>query len=111
MIPSLVCAGLGVATLALADQTLLVIIGMLAFGAGFGGLQNASLSLMFARVPKSGYDTASAVWNLAYDAGFGIGAIAFGILTVNTGYPMAFVLVAATVFAAMLPAWFDRKTA
>jgi hypothetical protein len=77
---------LGVMALVLADNSFLVLTGMLAFGAGFGTLQNPSLSLMFERVPKSGYDTASALWNLGYDAGYGIGAVAFGVLAVQTGY-------------------------
>jgi predicted MFS family arabinose efflux permease len=109
VIPSLLAAGFGVATLVLADQPVLVMIGMLAFGAGFGGLQNASLSLMFARVEKSGYDTASAVWNLSYDAAYGVGAVAFGVLAVTTGYPTAFALTAAIIMAAIVPALYDRK--
>jgi predicted MFS family arabinose efflux permease len=36
----------------------------------------------------------SAVWNLAYDAGMGIGAAGFGLLAAHTGYPAAFVLTA-----------------
>jgi predicted MFS family arabinose efflux permease len=108
VIPSLIASGMGVATLALTDQPVLIMIGMLAFGAGFGGLQNASLSLMFARVSRSGHDTASAVWNLAYDAGYGIGAVAFGVLAVTTGYPAAFAVTAAVILIALVPAWRDR---
>jgi hypothetical protein len=37
----------------------------------------------------------SAVWNLAYDAGMGLGAAGFGVLAVRTGYPAAFALAAA----------------
>lgn len=109
VIPSLIAASTGVATLALIDQPVLVMLGMLAFGAGFGGLQNASLTLMFARVPRSGYDTASAVWNLAYDAGYGLGAVAFGVLAVTTGYAAAFAVTAAIILAALVPAWRDRE--
>ncbi|WP_206061662.1 hypothetical protein [Nonomuraea basaltis] len=35
----------------------------------------------------------SALWNLAYDAGMGAGALGFG----HTGYPAGFVLVAALI--------------
>lgn len=111
IIPALLAASLGIAALALAEQPHWVIIGMIAFGAGFGGLQNATLMLMFARVPKSGFDTASAVWNLAYDVGNGIGAIAFGLLAVQTGYATAFMLTASVIMLALVPAWIDRKTA
>jgi predicted MFS family arabinose efflux permease len=107
VIPALVASGLGVMALVVADNSFLVLTGMLAFGAGFGGLQNASLSLMFERVSKSSYDTASALWNLAYDAGYGIGAVAFGVLAVQTGYAVAFALTAAVILAAIAPAWFD----
>jgi predicted MFS family arabinose efflux permease len=109
IVPSLLAAGLGVATLALTGQHLLVMVGMLAFGAGFGGLQNATLSLMFARVAKSGYDTASALWNLAYDAGYGIGAVAFGVVAATTGYVPAFAVTAIIIMIAVLPAWRDRS--
>jgi len=109
VIPALAASSLGVMALVLADNSFLVLTGMLAFGAGFGALQNASLSLMFERVPKSGYDTASALWNLAYDAGYGIGAVAFGVLAVQTGYATAFALTAAVILAAVAPAWFDVR--
>lgn len=109
VIPALIAAGLGVASLVLGGNPVLVMAGMLTFGAGFGMLQNASLALMFERVPKSGYDTASAVWNLAYDAGYGVGAVAFGMLAVQTGYEMAFALTAGVIIAALAPAWFDRR--
>jgi hypothetical protein len=36
---------------------------------GFGITQNATFALMMDRAPASGYGTASALWNLAYDAG------------------------------------------
>jgi predicted MFS family arabinose efflux permease len=64
---------------------------------------------MFERVPKSGYDTASALWNLAYDAGYGLGAVAFGMLAVQTSYGLAFALTAAVILAAIVPAWFDKR--
>jgi hypothetical protein len=37
---------------------------------GFGITQNATFALMMDRAPASGYGTASALWNLAYDAGY-----------------------------------------
>jgi MFS family permease len=67
---------------------------MVLFGAGFGVAQSASLALMFDRVRPSGYGAVSAVWNIAYDAGYGLGSIAFGVLAVHTGYPGAFALTA-----------------
>jgi predicted MFS family arabinose efflux permease len=57
---------------------------------------------MYDRVPESGYSAVSALWNLAYDGGMGLGAAAFGVLVVHTGYPAAFALTAA-VLPAVLP--------
>ena len=61
--------------------------GSVIFGPGFGVAQNASLSLMYERAPASGYDAVSALWNLSYDAGMGLGAVGFGLLAGGTGYP------------------------
>jgi hypothetical protein len=41
---------------------------------GFGVTQNATQTLMYDRVAESGYGAVSAVWNLAYDGGMGLGA-------------------------------------
>ena len=70
------------------------------FGTGFGVLQNATLALMYARVPAAEYDTVSAIWNGAYDLGMAAGAIAVGSLVALTGFSAAFLVVA----ACMLPA-------
>jgi predicted MFS family arabinose efflux permease len=64
---------------------------------------------MFGRVPASGYDMVSALWNLAYDAGLGLGATAFGMLSGLVGYPQALALTAALVAAALLPAWLGAE--
>jgi MFS family permease len=82
---------------------------MVIFGAGFGVMQNASLALMFDRVPRSGYNAASAVWNLAYDAGMGGGAAIFGVVAVRTGYTVAFLLTAAVMLTALAPAWSEMR--
>jgi hypothetical protein len=44
------------------------------FGAGFGITQNVTQTLMYDRTAESAYGAASAVWNLAYDGGMGLGA-------------------------------------
>jgi predicted MFS family arabinose efflux permease len=85
-----------------------VVGGMVIFGAGFGVSQNATLALMFERVSTSGYGTVSAMWNLAYDAGLGVGASGFGLLAAQTGYPAAFGLTGVLVLAALAPAWHDH---
>jgi predicted MFS family arabinose efflux permease len=82
---------------------------MLIFGLGFGTAQSATLNLMFSRVPASGYGTASALWNLAYDTGVGLGAAGFGLVAAQTGYAAAFGLTGVLVLAALLPALLDAR--
>ncbi len=77
------------------------VVAMLVFGAGFGVVQNASLSVMLQRVPKSEYGTVSAVWNVSYDSGWGLGAEAFGVLAGVTVYGAAFVVTAGLMLVAL----------
>jgi predicted MFS family arabinose efflux permease len=109
LIPGLLAAAAGVLALVLVDRPVAVLAGMMVFGVGFGVSQNASMTLMFNRVPPAGYGTASALWNLAYDAGMGLGAAGFGVLAAQTGYPAAFALTAAVMVVALGPAWRDRS--
>jgi len=110
LIPALATASAGVLTLAVTGAPAAVLAGSLLFGAGFGVAQNATLSLMYARVPEASYPAVSAVWNIAYDAGMGLGAAGFGMLAAGTGYPAAFAITAAAMLAALAPALRDRKT-
>jgi len=100
--PGVLLAAAGMLTLSLTAVPAAVIAGAAVFGAGFGVTQNASLTLMYDRVPESGYSAAGALWNLAYDGGMGVGAAGFGVLAAHTGYPAAFALTAA-VLPAVLP--------
>jgi predicted MFS family arabinose efflux permease len=95
--PGVLVAAAGLAALGLTAVPALVIAGAAVFGAGFGVTQNASLTIMYDRVPESGYSAVSAVWNLAYDGGMGVGAAGFGVLAAHTGYPAAFALAAAVL--------------
>jgi predicted MFS family arabinose efflux permease len=102
LVPGLTMAGVGMmATISLAAPA--VIAGMCVFGFGFGVIQNATLVLMINRVPASGIGTASALWNLAYDAGYGAGPAAFGLFVGHTGYPAAFAATGVLMLA-VLPA-------
>jgi predicted MFS family arabinose efflux permease len=107
LVPGGLAAAGGMLMLVLITSPTAVLLGMALFGAGFGVAQNASLALMFERAPASGYGTVSAVWNLAYDAGLGLGAAGFGVLAAGTGYPAAFVVTAALVLTAV---WGYRRT-
>ena len=109
LIPGLLTAAAGMASLIWVSAPVVVIAGMCLFGIGFGIAQNATFALMLDRAPASGYGTASALWNLAYDAGYGTGPIVFGVFVAHTGYPAAFALTGLLILAALLPAVRDRR--
>ena len=109
LVPGLVMAALGmIAMLALA-LPVAVIAGMCVFGTGFGIVQNATLALMMERVPASGFGTASAIWSLAYDAGYGAGPAAFGLFVAHTGYPAGLALTGMLMIAALPSARMQRR--
>jgi len=109
LVPAVLVAASGMAVLALTESVLAVVAGVVLFGVGFGIAQNASLTMMFERVDGSGYDTVSALWNIAYDAGLGVGAAGFGVAAAQAGYPTAFVLVAAMMIVAVIPQRMSEK--
>jgi predicted MFS family arabinose efflux permease len=109
LIPSLVASAAGILALVLTSSPVAVLAGMVLFGAGFGVTQNVTMTLMFSRVPRSGYGTASVVWNLAYDTGYGAGSAGFGVLAGFTGYPAAFAITATLMLTALAPARRDRR--
>jgi predicted MFS family arabinose efflux permease len=110
LVPGVVAAAAGMAALVLVGQPAAVVAGMALFGAGFGATQNASMTLMLNRVAPSGYGTVSAIWNLAFDLGIGVGAFGFGVVAAQTGYPAAFAVTAGLVLAALVPLWLDRRS-
>lgn len=101
LVPALAIASLGMITMLWLASPAAVIAGMCLFGTGFGICQNATFALMIDRMPGSGLGTASALWNLAYDAGYGAGPAAFGLIIGHTGYPAAFAMTAALMLVAL----------
>ncbi|HEU4948118.1 MAG TPA: MFS transporter [Kribbella sp.] len=104
LVPSILVSAIGAAALMLVDRPAMLIGGMLLFGIGFGAAQNVTLAVMFERAPAQEYGRVSAVWNIAFDAGMGIGAIGFGAVVGWTGYPLAFGLTALVLGLAVIPA-------
>ncbi|WP_051276686.1 MFS transporter [Marmoricola sp. URHB0036] len=100
LVPGVSLSVVGMVAMAATGSGCLVAAGAAVFGTGFGLLQNATLTLMYARVSEHEYGTVSAIWNGAYDLGMGAGALAVGALVTATGFSAAFLVVAAT----MLPA-------
>ena len=100
--PGVLAAAAGMLALSLTAVPVAVIAGAAVFGLGFGVTQNVTQTLMYDRVPESAYGAASALWNLAYDGGMGLGAAGFGVLALHAGYPLAFALTAAVLPAVLL---------
>ncbi|WP_019855271.1 MFS transporter [Actinopolyspora mortivallis] len=102
LLPAVSVAAVGLVSLALGStgNGWLAVLGAFGVGAGFGGLQNAALVLMFERASAG---AASTAWNIAYDAGNGIGSAGLGAVVAVGGYPTGF-LVCAVLVAAGFPA-------
>lgn len=87
----------------------LAVAGSALFGAGFGAVQNDTLVAMFDRAGPGGHGTASAAWNMAFDAGTGLGAVALGLLVDGFGFVAAFVAAGAALAVCLPPAvWTAR---
>ncbi|MGN6392481.1 MAG: MFS transporter [Gemmatimonadales bacterium] len=108
LVTGVVLGAAGMLLLAFTMSAWLVGAGALVLGIGFGLAQNTSLTLMFDRVSAEGYGMVSALWNLAYDAGMGVGAAGFGVLVTRSGYPAGFALVGVVMLVALAPVWRDR---
>jgi MFS family permease len=109
LVPALAISSLGMITMIWLASAAAVLAGMCLFGIGFGIGQNATFALMIDRMPPRQLGTASALWNLAYDAGYGAGPALFGLLVAHTGYPIGFALTAALMLAALPAARRERS--
>jgi MFS family permease len=106
LIPALAVAALGMAAMVMLSSPVLMFAGTALFGAGFGVIENATFALLIEQLPEA---KASALWNFAYDAGYGAGPAVFGPVCLRTGYPAAFALTGALILAALPAAVRERK--
>lgn len=104
--PGLIAAAFGMSVLP-SGGTFLV-GGAALFGIGFGLLQNVTLVLIMERVSESEYGLGSTLWNVAFDAGTGLGAFVFGFVIAAFGYSWAFYLCAVLVSSALVLVLLDR---
>jgi predicted MFS family arabinose efflux permease len=104
LIPALAVAALGMATMIALGSPVMIFAGMVLFGV----IENATFALLIGQLPEA---KASALWNLAYDAGYGAGPAVFGLICVSTGYPAAFALTGALILATLPAAVRERKAA
>lgn len=68
----------------------LLVAGAATVGAGFGLVQNDAMVALFAAAGPLHYGAASAAWNIAYDAGTGLGASGLGAIAEPFGFVAAF---------------------
>jgi MFS family permease len=108
LIPALVLAALGMITMLGLGAPVAIFAGMVLFGAGFGVLESATFALLLEQQSEA---RASAMWNFAYDAGYGVGPAAFGLFSARTGYPVAFALTGVLVLAVLPAAQRERRAA
>lgn len=106
--PLVVLTGLGMGVIAWAvrdSQSTVVVallVGMVMVGLSYGGLQNLTLVVAFQSVGRRDYGTASAVWNIGFDTGTGLGSVLVGAIAAGTSFPVA-LLVAAGLSWLTLP--------
>jgi len=101
--------GLAVAAGSPATASVLAPVAAAVYGLGFGAVQNDTLVVMLRRAGAKGHGLASTVWNIAYDAGTGVGAVLLGVVVAWAGHTWSFA-VAAVVIAATAPvAWLESR--
>ncbi|GAB3712381.1 MFS transporter [Nocardiopsis oceani] len=88
--------------------TWVLLLGAALLGAGFGACQNDSFVVTVQRLGVGRGGTASTVWNIAYDGGLGLGAVALGWVIGGLGYAGAFVAMAAVAAAVTTLCWMPR---
>ena len=106
LIPAVVASAAGLAVMSWLSSPAAVLAGMALFGVGFGVAENSTFALLLERLPEA---KASALWNLAYDAGYGAGPVMFGLFTTHAGYPAGFALTGVLVLAALPAALRERR--
>lgn len=108
----LTAGGLALAALAVEDpagtRAGLLLLAMALVGISYGGLQNLTLVLSFSSVRREEYGTASAVWNIGFDAGTGLGSVLVGALAAGLSFPAA-LLAAAAISLVTLPLAVPRR--
>jgi predicted MFS family arabinose efflux permease len=101
---ALTAVGLVLLAVSVADEAWLWLLlpALAVVGFGYGALQNVTLVSAFAQVTPRHYGSASAVWNIGFDAGTGVGAVMIGMVASVSGFPAGFA-VSAVVVAACIP--------
>ena len=105
-IPSQIMAIIGVGTISLTlfmeSSVWWLVLGAVLFGGAFGIAQNEALLSMFDRLPRERVSEASAIWNIFYDSGTGLGSTLLGAMVAGYGYDGAFGAGVAILIAGLL---------
>lgn len=88
----------------------MLMIGAAMVGISYGGLQNLTLVVTFHAVSRPHYGTASAVWNIGFDIGTGLGSVLVGMVAAGTSFSTALLMTGA-ISLLTLPLALRRRTA
>ncbi|MEU2131538.1 MFS transporter [Streptomyces sp. NPDC018352] len=88
-----------------------LLAGMALVGVSYGGLQNLTLVDAFAAVDSRSSGVASAVWNIGFDGGTGVGALLVGYLATGASFSLAFLATAVLCLATLPLAFAGRRDA
>lgn len=72
-----------------------LVAGMTIVGVSYGSLQNLTLVTAFAAVPDRDRSVASAVWNIGFDTGTGLGSLVVGLVAAGAGFSVGLLVTAA----------------
>jgi MFS family permease len=72
-----------------------LVLGMTVVGVTYGSLQNLTLVTAFAAVPDRDRSIASAVWNIGFDTGTGLGSLVVGFIAAGTSFSVGLLTTAA----------------
>ena len=86
-----------------------MLVAALFYGAGFGAVQNESLTMMFYRLPRSKSSQASAMWNIAFDGGTGLGSTVYGMVLASVAFAPMFGMASAVIVIGLGVTLLDRQ--
>ncbi|MDN5853404.1 MAG: MFS transporter [Actinomycetia bacterium] len=112
VLPAVVDGALGMAGVSAvvgAGSQVIAPIAALAYGIGFGAVQNETLVVMLRRGGPERHGLASTVWNMAYDGGAGVGAVGLGAVVALASHEAAFAVSAVLIAMTAPLAWLDSR--
>ncbi|MCS4489048.1 MFS transporter [Corynebacterium sp. ES2775-CONJ] len=89
----LAASGLGLVAVTILGHwdPIFFLVAAIIFGCGYGAVQNESMVKMFQSTPPSRLSTVSALWNISFDGGTGLGSFILGYTASIFAYHGAFI--------------------